>query len=308
MKRSFFFIVLLPLIAASSVVMAGGGSGSGADPSQAFEVSGPVVAVTGGSGSGMPMLTVDDPGLGLVDIGLGPIWFLQEAGFSAEEGDSVHLLAYACPTCAAAAVAAWVDNLTNSTSVDLRDEDGRPLWTQRQYNRNGSGRPGQGVGSGDNNGGGQTGGSGGEGGTGEPGGSGGEGGSGEPGGSGNGTGSGPGNGSGLDMSLVETVTGEVVDFTGHAGAGQPILTLYVDGESIEITLSPYQPIEAAGLVIVPALVLTVTFAPTDCEEDPHNVAISIIDDATGVLVQLRDPETGFPMAGGGSGHNRPNWP
>jgi hypothetical protein len=60
-------------------------------------------------------------------------------------------------------------------------------------------------------------------------------------------------------------------------------------------------------VIEPGLILTVTCAPTDCEEDLHNVAISVLDVATGVLVQLRDPETGFPMTNGG-GHNRPNWP
>lgn len=303
MKFSTLFIALLALFVASAAPASG--VGSGADPSQAFEVSGTVVAVTGGSNSGMPMLTVDDPGLGQVDIGLGPIWFLQTSGFSAEIGDSVRLLAYACPTCAATAVAAWIDNLSNLTSVDLRDEDGRPLWTQRQFNRNGSGRPGMGSGSGSSNGGGQGGGGGGGGG--EPGGTGGGGGNGDPGGSGNGTGSGPANGSGLDMSQVETVTGEVIHFTGHAGAGQPIVSLDVEGEAIDITLSPYQPIEAAGLVIVPGLVLTVTFAPTECEEDPHNVAISITDDATGVLVQLRDPETGFPVVSGG-GHNRPNWP
>ncbi len=290
MKLSRLSIVLLSLIAAASVAMAG------ADPTQAFEVSGPVVAVSGGSGSGMPMLTVDDANLGPVDVALGPIWFLQAAGFSAEVGNSVDLLAYPCASCAAPAVTAWIENLTNGTSVDLRDDEGRPLWTQRQSQRSGSTRPGQGGGSGGQNGGGQGGGSGTGGGTGQPG------------GSGNGTGSGPSNGSGLDMSQVETVTGDVVDFTGHAGAGQPVLTLDVDSETIEITLSPYQPILAAGLVIEPGLVLTVTFAPTECEEDPHNVAISILDDATGVLVQLRDPETGFPMTGGGSGHNRPNWP
>ncbi len=66
-------------------------------------------------------------------------------------------------------------------------------------------------------------------------------GGGQPGGSGNGTGSGPGNGSGLDMSQIDTVTGEVVDFTGHAGSGQPIVTLDVDGEVYEITVSPYHP-------------------------------------------------------------------
>jgi len=299
MKPSALSIVLLSLVAAASVAFAGGSSITGADPSQAFEVSGTVAAVSVGSGSGMPMLTVDDAVLGPVDVALGPIWVLQEAEFSVEVGDSVDLLAYPCASCAASAVAAWVENLTNGTSVDLRDEDGSPLWTQRMSSRSGSTRPGQGGGSGGQTGGGQGGGQGG--------GSGGGTGTGQPGGSGNGTGSGPANGSGLDMSQIATATGNVVDFTGFAGSGQPVLTLDANGQSIEIVLSPYQPILAAGLVIEPGDTLTVAFAPTDCDEAPQNVAISILDDATGILVQLRDPETGFPMTNGG-GHNQPNWP
>jgi hypothetical protein len=301
MKRSAPFIVLFVLLLAVSMAVAGNGSGPAADPSQAFEVSGIVVAVTGGSGSGMPVLTVEDAALGTVDVGLAPVWFLQDAGFSVAEGDSVHLIAYPCSTCSVAAVAAWVDNLSNRTSVDLRDEDGRPLWTRRQAQRAGSARPGNGGSGGQGNGtpgGGNGGGSGGNG-------------SGQPGGSGTGTGTGPGEpgglGSGLDMTLVATVTGEVVDLVGHAGSGQPVLTLDADGEAYAITVSPYQPIVAAGLILEPGIMLTVTFAPTECNEDPHDVAISILDVATGVLVQLRDPETGFPMTGGSQQH-RPNWP
>jgi hypothetical protein len=303
MKRSTLLIALLLLVAAAPVAMAGNGSRPGADPLDSLVIFGTVDAVNVSSGSGMPMITVlsDDPDVGLVDVALGPIWFLQQAGFEVAVGDRVEVLAYACDICAAPFVAARVENTTNLTYVELRDEDGRPLWTQRQYQRGGSARPGQGGGSGGQNGGGGQGG-------GQGGGTGSGGGTGQPGGSGNGSGSGPGNGSGLDMSQVATVSGVAVDFTGHAGSGQPVLTLDVDGESVEITVSPYQPILAAGLVIEPGISLTVTYAPTDCVENPHNVTISIVDDATGVAIQLRDPETGFPMAGGGGGHNRPNWP
>jgi hypothetical protein len=303
MKRSIILIASLALAATASGVFAGDGSGPGADPSQAFEVHGIVVALTGGSGSGLPMLTVDDANLGEVDVALGPVWYLQAAEFSATAGDEVRLLAFACPTCAASAVAAWVDNLTTGASIDLRDEDGRPLWTQRQSQRAGSSRPGQGNGSGGHDGGGQGGGTGGGSGSG----TGGSSGSGQPGGSGSGTGSGPANGSGLDMSQIDTVTGAVVAFTGAAGSGQPVVTLDAQGEVVEITVSPYSPIAASGMVIEPGVILTIVFAPTECDEAPQFVAISILDAATGVLVQLRDPETGFPMAPGG-GHNRPNWP
>ena len=109
------------------------------------------------------------------------------------------------------------------------------------------------------------------------------------------------------MSQVDTVTGEVVEFTGHAGSGQPVMNLDVEGELYEITVSPYGPVAAAGLVIEPGLILTVTYAPTECQEDPHLVTISILDVATGFLIQLRDPETGFPMASGNQ-HNRRNRP
>lgn len=299
MKRSITILAVITLATAASLAVAGEGSGPGADPSQAFEIYGTVVEMSGSSGSGLPMLTVVDDNQEQFDVALGPIWYLRAAEFSAAAGDEVHILAYVCSTCSAPAVAAWVDNLTTGDSIDLRDDSGRPLWTHRQYQRGGSGRAGQGNGSGGQNGGGQGGGSGG--------GQGGGSGSGQPGGSGNGTGNGPGNGSGLDMSQIAEVTGEVVDFTGHAGSGQPIVTLDVEGETYEITISPYGPVEASGLVIEPGLILTIVFAPTECEEDPHFVAISILDVATGVQVLLRDPETGFPMAPGG-GHNRPNWP
>lgn len=301
MKHATLSTTLLVLIAVASVAAAGGGSGSAADPTQAFEVGGPVLAFTSASGSGMPMISVDDATLGPVDVALGPVWFLQEAEFSAAAGDEVHLLAYPCATCAASAVAAWIENLTTGTSVDLRNEDGRPLWVQRQSRRSGSSRPGQGNGDGNSgdNGNGSENGSGGENGDGE--------GNGGPGGSGNGDGNGPGNGSGLDMSLVETVTGTVIEFTGHAGSGQPLLSLDIDGLTVEIVISPYAPINAAGLVIEPGMVLTVTYAPTECDEGGQLIAISITDGATGIQIQLRDPETGFPMSGG-SQQNRPNWP
>jgi hypothetical protein len=315
-RPTILLAVAVASIAVAPIAVAGNGSGTGADPTETFLFSGPVISFTASSGSGMPMLTVDDAVAGPVDIALGPVWFLQTAGFVAVPGDEVEAEAFGCVTCAAPYVAAWVDNLTTGVSVDLRDVDARPVWIQRQSARGGSGRPGQGSGAGGQTGGsgtggsgtgGQTGGSGtgGSGTGGQTGGSGG--GTGEPGGAGTGSGSGPANGSGLDMSQVETVGGSVVSFNGQAGSGEPVVVLDVGGELIEITLSPYQPIAAAGLVIEPGITLTVTFAPTLCDDETHLVAISIVDDATGVLVQLRDPETGFPMAPGG-GHNQPNWP
>jgi len=286
--RIMLTVAMVALVCGSSPA-----AGAAADPTQAFQVLGTVVAFTASSGSGMPMLTVEDTAATTFEVGLGPLWVLRDAGFSAEAGDQVQMLIFPCDTCAAPYVAAWVDNLTRSCSVELRDEDASPLWASRSRSRSGSARPGQGNGSG-------SGGSGAGTGTG----------SGQPGGSGNGTGSGPGvpgGDGGLDMTQVETVTGEVVNFAGQAGAGEPVLSLEVDGDIVEIVVSPYQPVAAAGFIIEPGLVLTVTYAPAECDSEVRLVTIAITDVATGLAIQLRDPETGFPMAPGG-GHNRPNWP
>jgi hypothetical protein len=270
-----------------------------ADPGEGFEIHGVVTAFTASPGSGLPMITVDVPPDETFDVGLGPLWYLQAEDFSVAEGDEVDAFIFPCDTCSAPYVAAWVDNLTQECSIQLRDPDtGRPEWSHRNQYRGGTTRPGQGRDPG-------TGG-----GTGGGTGSGSGGGSGQPGGSGNGTGTGPGlpgGIGGLDMTQVQTVTGTVVDFVGHAGSGQPTLTLDAAGETWVIVVSPYQPVEAAGLIIEPGLGLEVTFAPTICSGEPLLVTIAITDLATGMSIQLRDPETGFPMAPGG-GHNRPNWP
>jgi hypothetical protein len=315
MKRSIPFLLTLTLFAGA--LLAGQGAGTpAADPSSAFTVSGTVSAFTAAYGSGMPTLSVADAALGTVDVALGPVWFLDDAGFSAQPGDIVQLLAYTCPVCSTAAVAAWVENLTTGGYVELRDELGFPLWRGVGAKRGsghgggsgngGSGEPGSGQGGPNgsgNQGEGGNGGGAGNGGNGETG----HHGPGEPAGHGPGAGSGgygPGehfDWTGPDMAAAATVTGTVVEFAAVPGARMPTLILATDQGEIEILLSPYRVVAAAGLLLEPGVEVTVTYAPMSLDDSEVLVAISIIDPATGVTVQLRDPETGYPLAGGRRG-------
>lgn len=302
------FVLVLPLAAAAQ---RHGGPGSGADPANAFEVFGPVLAFSAARGAGMPSLTVDDPALGVVEVVLGPAWYLREAGFSAAPGDEIDALAYPCSGCSVPAVAAWVNNLTVGTAVELRDDEGLPLWRRSGAGPGGDprcqqagdpksghggsggghGGPGNGMGNGPGNGPGN----------GEPGNGPGDG-SGN-GGSGNGNGgSGPFGGqcswTAPDMSAVATVTGVVVSISAEPGEGMPTLVLDTGTGELELLLSPFHPIVAAGLLIEPGMELTVTYAPWRIAGEELLATISITDPVTGLTIQLRDPETGYPVRDG----------
>ncbi len=263
MSRTVLSTVIVLAIVA--VAAAGGPNQQGADPDNAFQVSGTVTAVLAGFGSGLPVILVQDPDLGEVEVGLAPIWYLEQEGFSVRAGDEVSLLAFSCPTCSANAVAIWVDNLDTGVSIVLRDDDGAPVWTGRGAN--------------------------------------------------GGEGGGPwGNpqlfqqhcsSNGADTSSAITVTGVVESFTGASGQGAPVLVLTVDGEALELVASPYWAIDASGLDLAPGTELEVTYAPVECDGTSFLVTLSITHLATGITVQLRDPETGFPLTGGnGSGQQK----
>lgn len=273
MKQLTLAIVLVAALASVFPLHA---QGPAADPSAAFEVQGTVVSFAASPGAGMPVLEVDDLTLGTVEIGLGPIWFLSREGFVAAAGDQVALLAYPCDLCAAAAVAAWVTNLDTGVSTVLRDEAGYPLWIGRSDGGSRQGGPGR---------------------TGKTQAGRGQGGNGGPGG-----GQGPCALAGPDMSAVTTVAGEVVSFAGGPGAGTPTLVLATADGDLSVVVSPYHVVVAAGFVFEPGIELEVTYAPVSCEGGDHLVAISVVDLATGVSLQLRDPETGFPLTGGGARH------
>lgn len=271
---STMVIGILMLLGAAAASAQGTGVPA-ADPTQAFDVQGAVISFTAGSRSGMPLLVVDDViSGGEVSVALGPAWFLQLSGFSVLAGDWVELVAYPCASCAAENVAASVVNTTNDTSVELRDEDGVPLW-HTAYR--GSARGAQGVsaigrGSASHGGSGQGNRTGGE--------------------------------WGLDMTTVTTVLGTVEGIRDGTQDGDPHLRLTVDGSvlTIHLTANALVKIEAAGILLEPGVELEVTYALTKCWD--AMVALSITDPATGLSIQLRDPETGFPLTGSGFGNPR----
>ena len=276
MKRSRITLTVLSIMVLAVGFAAAQNGTPAADPSAAFEASGTVISFTAGSRSGMPQLVLDDPALGILEIGLGPAWYLQREGFAASPGDQVDLLAYPCPTCSADAVAAWINNISNGTSVELRDETGRPLWIGAARGEKGGTGQGSGEQAGEGGGGSMNGG-------------------GDHDNSGNG-GTGQNGAGGLAMDQVETVTGVVVSFPSEPGVGNPIMELSVEGQTLEILVSPFSVVYAAGLTVEPGTELTVTFAPT-IDDPAVLVTIAIIDPVTGLTIQLRDPETGFPMTG-----------
>jgi hypothetical protein len=271
MRKSLTIIAVwsLLLLGAATATAQGGGVPA-ADVTTAFDIRGYVVGLTAGSRSGMPLLVVDDEISGEeVSVALGPAWFLQEAGFSINAGDYVVIVAFECASCASEYVAAWIENTTEGTSVELRDESGVPLW-RGGYQGNPDGDGQGGAGEGNENGrrlgtrqGNRVGGT-----------------------------------WGLDMTTVTTVSGTVIAIRTEPKSGDPHLRLDVDGTELKIhlTAGAYNLLDAAGVLIGPGIELTVTYALTKCS-DPAMVAISIIDPATGLVVQLRDPETGFPIMG-----------
>ena len=116
-------------------------------------------------------------------------------------------------------------------------------------------------------------------------------------------------GAGPDMAAVATVIGTVVSFDGRAGAGTPALVLSTGAGELEIAVGSYRVASDSGLSLAAGDELEVVYAPVGGTD--HLVAISITDLATGFTVQMRDPETGFPLTGGrggrggrGGGRNR----
>jgi hypothetical protein len=276
MRNKFSVVIIGTLVLLAAAAASAQGTGvPAADPSQAFDVAGNVISFTAGSRSGMPLLVIDDTlSGGEVSVALGPAWFLQLSGFSVLAGDWVELVAYPCASCAAENVAASIVNTTNGTSVELRDEDGVPLW-HAAYR--GSARSAQGVSSTRR---------------------------GSPSHGGSGQGNRSGGEWGLDMTTVTTVLGTVEDIRDGTQDGDPHLRLAVDDSilTIHLTANALVKIEAAGILLEQGSELEVTYALTKCWD--AMVALSITDPATGLSIQLRDPESGFPLTGSGFGNPR----
>ena len=101
------------------------------------------------------------------------------------------------------------------------------------------------------------------------------------------------------MTTVTTVSGEVARFMVRPAKGDSHLRLDVGDRVLRILVTPFKKVEAAGMLLNRGDYLRVTYALTKCS-DPEMMALSLTD-ATGLTIQLRDPETGFPIAGPGYG-------
>jgi hypothetical protein len=158
MKRNLVLLATLVVLAAIPVAAqqgsgAGGGPGSGrmngtgpqVDVTKPSTVFGDVVSLKGGPGLGMPTLTVRVGGQESSYV-LGPYRFLTAQKFAPVAGDAVRLLLYSCDACPQGAVVAEVENLTQKTTLKLRNADGTPAFAGRMGGRGAGCCGGQGAG------------------------------------------------------------------------------------------------------------------------------------------------------------------
>lgn len=106
------------------------------------------------------------------------------------------------------------------------------------------------------------------------------------------------NGNGPGASGIEPIsaTGTVVSLVIGPGVGQPLLTILVDGEPLEIVVTPYRAWASSGFRPVPGQVLDVTYMEIRRGNEPVLLGISVHDPVSNMTLYLRDPETGWPGA------------
>ena len=139
MKRNLTTLALLAALANLPLLAQQGpgyGRGSGAgtpaaaskiDVTKPFTVIGDVVSLKGGPGLGMPTLFVLVGGKEEAYV-LGAYRYLTAQKFAPVAGDAVRLLLYTCVECPHGAVVAEVENLTQKTTLKLRNTDGTPVF------------------------------------------------------------------------------------------------------------------------------------------------------------------------------------
>jgi hypothetical protein len=139
MKRNLTTIAALVTLASLPLLAQQGpgyGRGAGSGPAAGVSkidvtkpstVIGDVISLKGGPGLGMPTLTVK---VGSKDEAyvLGAYRYLTAQKFAPVAGDAVRLLLYACDECPQGFVVAEVENLTQKTTLKLRNTDGTPVF------------------------------------------------------------------------------------------------------------------------------------------------------------------------------------
>lgn len=258
------------------------------DTGAAVTMSGEVVVFLAGYGEGMPELVIRESSGTESTFVLGPFYYLQAQGFTAQPGDLAEVQGWACATCEHGVAVAQVKNLTRSLTLVLRNADGTPAWIGTQNvgvrRRLGAGTSGTGTVAGAQATGSQD------------------------------TGNGPAagmrrhggqgvcSGGGPDLLRAATYAGTVKSFVGGAGEGFPTLVLTSSAGEVTIVLSPYRALLQAGYTLAIGAEVTVKAAPVTVDGVDHWVALTLTDLATGLQVVLRNPETGLPLVAG-RGHN-----
>lgn len=247
----------------------GTGSGPGLDAASVSTVIGTVTSFSAGAGVGRPSLVVNTDSGSTQTFVLGPYRLLQAQSFTLAAGERVEVKALACATGEEKLVAIEVRNLTRGLTLNLRDEDGKPVWMgsraqgERRFGRGGEGKGKQaGVAQGQ--------------------------------GRGQGRGMSACGGSGPDLARSSTFTGQVVRFDGGTGSGQPTLVLGTAQGEVSIRLAPFRALVRTGYTPVPGANLDVIAAPVTVDGSEHLVALSLRDAATGLVIQLRS-EDGTPI-------------
>jgi hypothetical protein len=131
----------------------------GVDPATRTTFEGRIVDYQAERGEGRPTMLIEAADSERTSVRLGPVRVLEEAGFQPSIGDTVRVVAYECTHCDADVVAGRVENLNTGVVLELRDDEGMPVWRGRgrgrgpgdgpgmRHGKKGQG-PGQGPGSG----------------------------------------------------------------------------------------------------------------------------------------------------------------
>jgi hypothetical protein len=145
MKRTLLALALAAFaVPAFAQMGAGKGPGAAGTPASQIDVTKPstvigdVVSLRGGPGLGMPTLTVKVGGKEESYV-LGSYRYLTAQKFAPAAGDAVRLLLYACDACPQGFVVAEVENLTQKSSLKLRNADGTPVFAGGRGHGRGAG-------------------------------------------------------------------------------------------------------------------------------------------------------------------------
>ncbi len=104
-----------------------------------------------------------------------------------------------------------------------------------------------------------------------------------------------------DLDRMTTFAGTVVSTSIVAGAGAGTLVLATSAGDVSFLLSPVSVLIRAGFDPAVGDALVITAAPVTIDSQEVWLAITMTDDASALVIVLRDPATGLPVGGQRSG-------